>query len=67
MAKSPARKKPDQSQHGQPVRLSAEDFERIRSQILRTVISELRIRGGGDLVYGYTKSANENYGKYEKE
>jgi hypothetical protein len=49
------------------VRLDAAQFERIRSQILRTVLAELRIRGGGDLFYGYTKSSNENYGKYEKE
>lgn len=43
------------------------ELERVRSQILRTVLSELRTRGGGDLAYGYTKSANENYGKYEKQ
>jgi hypothetical protein len=47
--------------------LTPAEFERVRSQILRTVISELRVRGGGDFAYGYTKSANENYGKYEKE
>jgi hypothetical protein len=51
---------------GKPV-LPAAEVERVKSHILRSVISELRIRGGGDLAYGYTKSANENYGKYEKE
>jgi hypothetical protein len=42
------------------------EVERIRSQILRSVYAELRIRGGGEF-YGYTKSSNDNYGKYEKE
>lgn len=46
--------------------LSEADFAKVRSHILRSVVSELRVRGG-DFAYGYTKSSNENYGKYEKE
>jgi hypothetical protein len=49
------------------VTLSEPELARVRSQILRSVVSELRMRPGGDFAYGYTKSSNENYGKYEKE
>lgn len=52
---------------GGPGRLPPQEFERIRSQILSTLLSELRLRPDLGLAYGYTKSSNENYGKYEKE
>ena len=65
MAKSS--KKKTATGPGRPANLSEAEFARVRSQILRSVISELRARPGGDFAYGYTKSSNENYGKYEKE
>ena len=71
MAKSYSKKKSSSKKKTavgpQIVTLSEPDFARVRSQILRSVISELRMRPGGDFAYGYTKSSNENYGKYEKE
>jgi hypothetical protein len=51
-----------------PERLPREEFERIRSQILSSLLAELtELRRRGDDAYGYTKSDNENYGKYEKQ
>lgn len=47
--------------------ITPEVFERLRSMIMRSVASELRTRGGDRIAYGYTKSSNDNYGKYEKE
>jgi hypothetical protein len=66
MAKRRSKKKTAASA-GQIVTLSEADFSKVRSQIMRSVLSELRMRPAGDFAYGYTKSSNENYGKYEKE
>lgn len=60
-------KKQAASATAQGVTLSEADFAKVRSQIMRSVIAELRMRPAGDFAYGYTKSSNENYGKYEKE
>jgi hypothetical protein len=45
--------------------LSKAETEEIRKKIVDAIVNQLRRPGGG--FYGYTQSAGNNYGKYERE
>jgi len=49
----------------EPTELSKADMVEIRKKIIESIITQLRRPGGG--FYGYTQSAGNNYGKYERE
>lgn len=44
--------------------LSKEETAEVRKKIVESIITQLRMPGG---FYGYTQSAGNNYGKYERE
>jgi hypothetical protein len=46
--------------------LSKAETEEVRKKIVESIITQLRRPGGGGF-YGYTQSAGNNYGKYERE
>jgi hypothetical protein len=48
-----------------PKELSKEEMTEVRKKIVESIITQLRRPGGG--FYGYTQSAGNNYGKYERE
>jgi len=48
-----------------PKELSKVEMAEIRKKIVESIITQLRMPGGG--IYGYTQSAGNNYGKYERE
>ena len=46
--------------------LSQAEMVEIRKKIVESIVTQLRRPGGGGF-YGYTQSAGNNYGKYERE
>jgi hypothetical protein len=44
--------------------LSKAEAEEVRKKIVESIVTQLRRPGG---FYGYTQSAGNNYGKYERE